>query len=83
MILNVLNADASGIAHAEFQKAAQFLIMKLTGKPVPENISHAISTGVDILSQAGDFSVEVARKEWTMNTDWGTRRCYEIKLFIR
>ncbi len=83
LIVSVLNPDESKIAHAEFQKAAQFLIRKLTPRPVPENFSHAIANGGNQIFLADGFLFEVARKEWTMNTDWRAHPCYEIKLVIR
>ncbi|MBC2715118.1 MAG: hypothetical protein HF978_07400 [Desulfobacteraceae bacterium] len=83
LIVSVLNSDESKIAHAEFQKAAQFLIRKLTPKPLPENFSQAIANGGNQIFLADGFLFEVVRKEWTMNTDWETRQCYEIKLVIR
>lgn len=83
LIVSVLNSDEAGLAHAEFQKTAAFLIMKTTGKPAPESIFNAIANSTNWIVKIDDTLVEVTRKEWTMNTDWDSRRCYEIKLTIR
>ena len=83
LIVSVLNPDEWETAHAEFQKTAEFLIMKITGKPAPESISNAIGNGIDLVLKTDGIFIEVARKKWTMNTDWDSRQCYEIKLVIR
>lgn len=83
LIINVLNPDESGKAHDALKTAAQHLIMKLTNKPVPENILNAISDGENLSSKTGDFKVDVVRREWVMNTDWATIACYGISVIIQ
>ena len=83
LIVSILNLAESEIAYAEFQKAALFLIRKLTPKPVPEKFLQALVSGENQIFLADGFLFEVARKEWIMNSDWGTQQCYEIRLVIR
>jgi hypothetical protein len=83
LIVNVLNPDESDKAHDALKTAAQHLIMKLTNKPAPENLLKAILDGKNISSKTGDFMVDVIRKEWVMNTDWGTTACHGITLVIQ
>jgi hypothetical protein len=83
LILSVLNSEDPELALAEFQKAAEFLIMKITGKPAPDSISNGFSSKINRILKLGAVFVEITRTEWTMNTDWDSRRCYEIKLIIR
>jgi hypothetical protein len=83
LIVNVLNPDESDKAHDALKTAAQHLIMKLTNKPAPENLLKAILDGKNISSKTGDFMVDVIRREWVMNTDWGTTACHGITLVIQ
>lgn len=83
LIVSVLNPDESGKAHDALKTATQHLIMKLTNKPVPENILNAISNGENLSSKAGNFTVDVVRKEWVMNTDWATIACHGITVIIQ
>ncbi len=82
LIVSVLNANEWEIAHAEFQNAAETLIMKITSRPAPASISRAIESGIDLVTKIDGVFVELTRKEWVMNTDWESRRCYEIQLVI-
>jgi hypothetical protein len=83
LIVSVLNANESAVALAEFQNAAEMLIVKITSRPAPASISRAIKSGIDLVTKIDGVIIELTRKEWVMNTDWESRRCYEIRLVIR
>lgn len=83
LILSVLNSEEPEPALAEFQKTAEFLILKITGKPAPDSLSNAFASGINRILKLDDVLIEITRTEWTMNSDWDSRRCYEIKLIIR
>lgn len=82
LIVSVLNPEESEIAYAEFQKAALFLIRQLTPQPVPENFYQAIANGTNQTFLADGFLFEVIQKKWTMNSDWGSLPCSDIRLVI-
>jgi hypothetical protein len=82
LIVSVLNPKEAEIAHAEFQKAALFLIRQLTPQPVPENFYQAIANGTNQTFLADGFLFEIIQKKWTMNSDWGSMPCSDIRLVI-
>ena len=82
LIVSILNPDAAEIARDTFLAAARILIQEVTFRPPPSSVSNAISNGTNLVLRTGDVMIEVARKEWTMNTDSGSHQCYDIKLLI-
>mgnify|MGYP006303715477 CR=1 FL=1 len=83
LIVNVLNPKDAELARTQFKKAAEYLIIKITSKPMPDSIPHSIENGIDLILKIDDLYIEVTREEWVMTTDWESLRCYEIKLIIR
>jgi hypothetical protein len=82
LIVSILNPAAAEIARDTFLTAARILIQEVTSRPPPSSVSNAISNGTNLVLRTGDVMIEVARKEWTMNTDSGSHQCYDIKLLI-
>ena len=82
LIVSILNPEAAEMAHDVFWGAARILIQEVTSRPPPSSVFRAISNGTNLVLKTGDVLIEVARKEWTMNTDSGHHKCYDIKLLI-
>lgn len=82
LIVSVLNPEAAEMAHDVFWGAARILIQEVTSRPPPSSFFRAISKGTNLVIKTGDVLIEVAHKQWTMNTDSGHHRCYDIKLLI-
>jgi hypothetical protein len=82
LIVSVLNPEEAENAYAEFQKTALFLIRQLTLKPVPESFYRAIANGTNQTFLVDGFLFEIIQKKWTMNSDWGSLACSDIRLVI-
>jgi len=83
LIISVLNPLEAVKAHVALKEAAQRLIIKITNKPAPESVLTAISDGKNLSLKTGGITVDVSRREWTMNTDWATINCHEIAVSIK
>ena len=83
LIVSILNPDESELAQTHFKKIAEFLIIKITSKPVPKSILRSIESGTDLVLKTNGLLLELKRKEWVMTTDWETLQCYDITLTIR
>lgn len=83
LVVSVLNSEEAAKAHDVLKTAAQHLLVKLTGKDAPEKILTAITAGGNASARTGSFTVDVIRREWTMNTDWATIQCHEIAVLIK